>query len=401
MFRALLGRPLRIGMPVAVALLPATQWNASMTGSEDSDSDSGKSEGYEDGGTGKECSTAGWWHFGCNRTCFGRTEKIACIAAGGGVTPNAVFNCPGCGFVFHGDCLEMTKAEKKRIQRAPRNAPIAACPACINIVQGTWRHAAKDTARVFEAIMRAVVLPSEAKDFKAQLQAIASGVQMGVEELKIIRKEYRHVASGDQDDAGPRRDRVNQTMANLLLERMPVCTLFDPDAVQLLTEISRKETAPSPDRCKASRALQPPPSIQKAGSSLLFGSSHLLARGKRLKWDPTDDDEEDGEEGGGGPSGGSGGLSGGSSRMKDIKCLVCGAANQWCKNQGFLRHLQNAGGCTSRKGVEAGTLGISEVPLDQTVVNNLRRVQYQALFAKAGRKKGGEARQHTRRRRRF
>ena len=105
----------------ASAILPIAKVQAGMVGS---DSD----EAYGDEGFGKECSISGWWHLGCNNVCFGREEKITCAAGAGSVMPDATFNCPGCGLVFHGDCCQFTKGEKLRL-RAARSAGknIAAC----------------------------------------------------------------------------------------------------------------------------------------------------------------------------------------------------------------------------------------------------------------------------------
>ena len=199
-----------------------------------SDSD----EAYGEDGFGKECSIGGWWHFGCTNTCFGREEKIPCAAGDGSVMPDATFNCAGCGLVFHGDCVQFSKGEKMRL-RAARAAgkDIAACPACVNLVHGTWRHTRQKIPR--RSSMLSWRLFPRLRCQGTQ-RAAPKDRERGGHGCRRAQSHSQRVSAGwagqtrDQETANQRRTRVQDTLSVLLLKRMPGFTCFDADAVALL-----------------------------------------------------------------------------------------------------------------------------------------------------------------------
>ena len=187
MFGRLFARRFVVAAPLAAsAIISRPLDNARMMPrTEDASEDSDDAYDAENGGCGKPCNTPGFWHLGCQRACFGREEKITCDPKVGGVTPNAQFNCPGCEFIFHGNCLDMTRGEIKRLTlAAKKKEAIAACACCTTLLHGVWRHAAKDTATVFHAVMSAVVLDRDTKKLKEQIAKIADAASMDVDEGK-------------------------------------------------------------------------------------------------------------------------------------------------------------------------------------------------------------------------
>lgn len=314
-----------------------------------------------------------WWQFGCNPICKGRVQGVKPSSADNTSDVDAIFQCPGCAFFFHGDCMNMDHAEKTRMNMCPSGEFVAACPSCLENARGLWGTAAISGAELMTGLLAATKLG--ARPTTEDIEALATKYNADGDTLLQFKKLWDQTQNGEAGTVVAAHLRT--LTAKGFVDRMPEYKCFNQTLVGDLAEIRRKMTAPSPGRRNASLSGLPPPTVTRGVGEVLSGMT--MAVGKRPIGPAVAATEGATEGAETAPTGKEPVGPCSVPKGTTFGCNVCGQYDQWATKGGFEKHLHKSSVCGKNYLPDWNT------PMSSTVQYNLRRLQSQDMLKPQGR----------------